>query len=118
MLKRRSMKGNKRQRNINIASWMALVTVVFAVYHLFSDGDFSFLMVNGFFSVIRNIKIKPRLFSDPGITVQRLRHDYASYEDFDEQVLCRNIFEESPAIHRCVLFPPVINYLARRLPSI
>jgi len=41
------MKGNKRQRNINIASWMALITVALAVYHIFSDGDFSFLMTLG-----------------------------------------------------------------------
>jgi hypothetical protein len=41
----RNMKGNKMQKKINIASWMGLITVVLAVYHLFSDGDFSFLMV-------------------------------------------------------------------------
>jgi hypothetical protein len=42
------VKGNRRSKQVShIAAWMVLLTVVLAVYHLFSDGDFSFLMTLG-----------------------------------------------------------------------
>jgi len=34
----------KQMRNMGLASWISLSTAVLFVYHLFSDGDFSFLM--------------------------------------------------------------------------
>jgi hypothetical protein len=35
---------SKQMRNMGVASWMCLGTVVLGTYHVFSDGDFSFLM--------------------------------------------------------------------------
>jgi len=43
----------------NIALWSAFVVVVFFCYHLFSDGDFSFLMVpNGCSSPRRQLPVE------------------------------------------------------------
>jgi len=40
-----SIKSQKNEsRNIGIAAWLVLATTVLGAYHLFSDGDFSFLM--------------------------------------------------------------------------
>merc|ERR550514_1029678 len=40
-----SIKSSKTQiRNMGMASWMCLAVFVLGAYHLFSDGDFSFLM--------------------------------------------------------------------------